>query len=68
MIAGVYFRDLLHDMPFVHLREYTINYYHAVSGVGPVSLAALLPLFGRIGDEHVRTLSSCRKRWLGCSL
>jgi hypothetical protein len=27
VMTGVYFRDLLHDMPLTHLREYTINYY-----------------------------------------
>jgi hypothetical protein len=27
LMTGVYFRDLLHDLPFGSLREYTVNYY-----------------------------------------
>ncbi len=27
VMTGVYFRDLLHDMPLTHLREYTVRYY-----------------------------------------
>ncbi len=34
VMTGVYFRDLLHDMPFAHLREYTINYYLQYPALG----------------------------------
>lgn len=27
VMTGVYFRDLLHDLPLTHLREYTVQYY-----------------------------------------
>ena len=34
VMTGVYFRDLLHDMPLTHLREYTINYYLQYPALG----------------------------------
>jgi hypothetical protein len=27
VMTGVYFKDLLYDLPFTHLRDYTVNYY-----------------------------------------
>ena len=34
VMTGVYFRDLLHDMPVTHLRDYTINYYLQYPALG----------------------------------
>jgi hypothetical protein len=34
VMTGVYFRDLLHDMPVTTLRDYTINYYLQYPALG----------------------------------
>lgn len=34
VMTGVYFRDLLHDMPLTHLREYTVDYYLQYPALG----------------------------------
>lgn len=34
VMTGVYFKDLLHDMPLTHLRDYTINYYLQYPALG----------------------------------
>jgi Dolichyl-phosphate-mannose-protein mannosyltransferase len=34
VMTGVYFKDLLHDMPVTHLRDYTINYYLQYPALG----------------------------------
>ncbi|MGA9994454.1 MAG: glycosyltransferase family 39 protein [Pyrinomonadaceae bacterium] len=42
VMTGVYFRDLLHDMPFGQLRAYTVNYYLQYPALG---LLVWPPLF-----------------------
>ena len=34
VMTGVYFRDLLHDMPVTHLRDYTVRYYLQYPALG----------------------------------
>ncbi|HEV7860088.1 MAG TPA: glycosyltransferase family 39 protein [Pyrinomonadaceae bacterium] len=34
VMTGVYFRDLLHDMPLGHLRDYTVHYYLQYPALG----------------------------------
>jgi hypothetical protein len=34
VMTGVYFRDLLRDMPLAHLREYTVHYYLQYPALG----------------------------------
>jgi Gpi18-like mannosyltransferase len=34
VMTGVYFRDLLHDMPLRHLRDYTVHYYLQYPALG----------------------------------
>jgi len=34
VMTGLYFRDLLHDMPVSHLRDYTIHYYLQYPALG----------------------------------
>jgi hypothetical protein len=34
VMTGVYFRDLLHDMPLGHLREFTVQYYLQYPALG----------------------------------
>lgn len=42
VMTGVYFRDLLHDLPLGNLREYTVNYYLQYPSLG---LLVWPPLF-----------------------
>lgn len=42
VMTGVYFRDLLHDMPLGHLRAYTVSYYLQYPALG---LLVWPPLF-----------------------
>ena len=42
VMTGVYFRDLLHDMPLRHLKDYTVNYYLQYPALG---LLVWPPLF-----------------------
>lgn len=34
VMTGVYFRDLLHDLPLTHLSDYTVNYYLQYPALG----------------------------------
>jgi 4-amino-4-deoxy-L-arabinose transferase-like glycosyltransferase len=34
VMTGVYFRDLLHDLPVTHLSDYTVNYYLQYPALG----------------------------------
>src|ERR1044071_5634626 len=34
VMTGVYFRDLLHDLPLTHLGDYTVNYYLQYPALG----------------------------------
>jgi hypothetical protein len=34
VMTGVYFRDLLHDLPLAHLSDYTVNYYLQYPALG----------------------------------
>lgn len=34
LMTGVYFKDVLHDLPLAHLRAYTINYYLQYPALG----------------------------------